>query len=518
MKRRSFLRTSSALGVPALLGGIPVSAIAKSSLSNFINGDSDRILVLIQLNGGNDGLATIIPRDQQDNLAAVRPNILIPESSFINVTDTLAFHPNMTGLKTLYDNAQLNIIQSVGYPDQNRSHFRSSDIWHTGSASNEFLTTGWVGRYLDSQYPDYPAAYPNDECPDPFALTIGNSVSETCQGYAGNFSLAISNPQDLSQLAGPVNNEIADGCGAGHLDFLVTSIQQTNAYTEVLLEAYDAGNNLSTKYTDDNALAQKLKTVARLISGGLQTKIYVVSLGGFDTHADQTTDDDPTQGRHAELLQLLSDAICAFQDDLGLLNLDERVMGMTYSEFGRRIRSNFSYGTDHGTAAPLIVFGSCVQPGIIGDNPEISPDVSQQEGVPMQYDFRSVYGSVLIDWLEADESLIDTLFASHDFQYIPIASACLSSNTKNPWTEDSFLEAQPNPSSGRFHIAFESTHEWIKIEVYNAIGFLVEVLVNKTIPAGRHELTFDASQLPAGAYFVRMQTKQAQKTIRLMKQ
>ena len=346
MKRRSFIKTSSILSTPLVMGGISVAPIVQNTLSSLLNQDSDRVLVLIQLNGGNDGLNTIIPIDQYDNLVAVRPQVVIPENRIISATDKVGFHPNMSAMKTMYDEGLLSIIQSVGYPNQNRSHFRSTDIWHTGSDADKFLNTGWLGRYLDAFNANYPADFPNETCPDPFALTIGSSVSETCQGLAGNFSLALIDPENLSQLNTPINNDLAEGCYSSKLSFLTKTIEQTNAYGSVIQKASDLGSNASTLYDERDSLAQKLKLVAKLIKGGLRTKIYVVSLGGFDTHAEQVVDGDTTRGIHAELLKSLSDGIFAFQEDLKALGLLERVAGMTYSEFGRRIRSNFSNGTD----------------------------------------------------------------------------------------------------------------------------------------------------------------------------
>ena len=407
MKRRSFIKVGSILSTPLVMGGVSVAPIVQNTLSRLMNQDSDRVLVLIQLNGGNDGLNTIIPLDQYEGLTAVRPQVLIPENNTINITDKVGFHPSMAAMKEIYDAGHMSIIQGVGYPNQNRSHFRSTDIWHTGSDADKFLNTGWLGRYLDNSNANYPADFPNEECPDPFALTIGSSVSETCQGMAGNFSLALIDPENLSQLNTPINNDLTEGCYSSKLDFLTKTIEQTNAYGSVIQKANDLGSNASTLYNEGDTLAQKLKLIAKLIKGGLRTKIYVVSLGGFDTHADQVVDGETTNGVHAELLKSLSEGIYAFQEDLKALGLLERVAGMTYSEFGRRIRSNFSNGTDHGTAAPLILFGSCVLPTIHGDNPEITEDVDAQEGLPMQYDFRSVYGSVLADWFEVDENIIN---------------------------------------------------------------------------------------------------------------
>ncbi len=517
MKRRNFLKASSLLSVPSLIGGVQVSSLATGALSSFVNGDSDRVLVLIQLNGGNDGLNMVVPVDQYANLALARPNILLPESSLLSLNTETALHPTMSGIKNLFEEEQCKIIQSVSYPNQNRSHFRSSDIWHSGSGSDEFLTTGWLGRYFDTQFPSYPELYPNEECTDPFAMTIGSVVSETCQGIGGNFSMAIVDPENLSPLAAPLNNELAQGCGAGRLSFVAKAIEQTNEYTDVLQAADSLGNNMSSLYQDDNDLATKLKTVAKLISGGLKTKVYVVSLGGFDTHAFQANETDPTTGIHATLLQTLSDAIYAFQDDLKLLGLEERVIGMTYSEFGRRIRSNASAGTDHGTAAPLFLFGNCINHGIVGDNPEIPENPEQNEGVPMQVDFRSVYGSVLMDWFDVAQEDVESLF-SHDFQYIPVADNCSGTTSTSDLTKDPFdLRAFPNPFSSGFTTSFYSQGEWLKISLFNSLGAELKVLLNKSLPEGIHELPFQLNGYPAGAYFVRIQNATNQKTLRLMK-
>jgi len=516
IKRRSFLKTSSLLSIPVFAGGFPVSAFAKSKLATMVNGGDDRVLVIIQLNGGNDGLATIIPRDQQDNLAAVRQNIFIPDNQTIALTDTVGVHPSLQGVKEIYDDAKLNIVQSVAYPNQNRSHFRSLDIWNTGANINEFLDTGWIGRYLDTNVVGYPDDFPNDDCPDPFALTVGSTASETCQGTSGNYSQVVIDPEEISSLPNPTNNEIAEGCYGSQLDFLITSIEQSNEYGDAIETAYANGTNASSKYDENNELATKLKTVARLIKGGLQTKIYVVSLGGFDTHADQVAAGNVTAGAHANLLKVLGDAMCAFQDDLSLLDLEERVLGMTYSEFGRRIRSNFSLGTDHGTAAPLMIFGHCVNPGIIGDNPVIESDVEINEGVPMQYDFRSIYGSILIDWFNASEEEVNTLFNT-DFQYVPILMPNCTSSSEEIETDRFALQAFPNPHSQYFTIRFTSGSEWIKISLFDTLGGEVKVITNQNINSGNHEIQVESQELSSGAYFVRLQTKTDQKTIRVVK-
>jgi len=518
MKRRKFIQAGSFFSLPIMVGGFKVSALAENSLMNFMNGDSDRVLVLIQLNGGNDGLNCVFPKDQYAGLSQVRSNILIPESNILSITDTLGFHPEMGGMKMMFDEGNLNIIQSVGYPDQNRSHFRSTDIWTSGSASNEVIPTGWIGRYFDSLYPGYPDGFPNQDCPDPFALTLGSTVSETCQGLSSNFSLALANTDNLDELTTGGEGPLPPGCYGDELGFVRESIAQTNAYSDTILNSLDTGNTLSAKYPDDNTLANRLQIVARMISGGLRTRIYVLSLGGFDTHANQTVDGEPTTGEHAELLKELSDAICAFQDDLKLLGIEERVVGMTFSEFGRRIRSNDSLGTDHGTAAPLFVFGSCINATVLGDNPEISPDVDTQEGVPMQYDFRSVYGSILMDWFEVGEDAVKNLLYD-DFQHIPIIKDCEGTTSIDPELAEEELAATayPNPFSHYVHIQFTTKNEWVKVSLFDNIGHEIRVLSSQQYSAGEHTITVETHDLPAGNYYYRIQTERLQKTKRLVK-
>ena len=516
MKRRSFLRTGSALSLPFFLNGIPIRSMAMPSAFSGMNGDSDKILILIQLNGGNDGLNTMIPLDVYDNLANVRENIILPENSLISITGDNAFHPSLAGMVDLFDNAKLNVVQSVGYPNQNRSHFRSTDIWSTGSAADEYLSTGWMGRYFQNRFPDYPNNYPSNDCPDPFALTLGSIVSETCQGISSNYSLAVTNPNDLFQLPeGAGGNPDLSTCYGYELDFVRNAILQTNAYADRITETYDSGNNIAA-YPDDNRLANQLKTVAKLISGGSQTRVYIVSQGGYDTHANQTMADDPLMGDHANLLKNLSDAMSAFQKDLTELGIEERVVGMTFSEFGRQIKSNDGVGTDHGDAAPLFVFGSCVNPGIIGDNPDIPAQVQTQTGVPMQYDFRSVYGSILMDWFEVPEAEIKEILYD-DFQYIPMLRVCDSVNTRDLDTDPLEVELFPNPFTTYATVRFESKSEWIRVSLFDARGAELKVLAARKFNAGKHELKFEGHELPSGNYFVRLQTETQVKTKSLIK-
>lgn len=523
MKRRSFLKKSAlATSLPIMLGGIPINAISKSASLKALTGmatELDRVLVLIQLNGGNDGLNTVIPIDQYANLSAVRNNIVIPETSILPLTTETGLHPAMTGMQSLYTENKLAVVQSVGYPDPNFSHFRSTDIWTSASPSNEVYETGWMGRYLDSEYPGYPDGYPNPDNPDPLAITVGALVSPTCQGMTANLGIAIQDPDAFNQLlTGGVDT--APNTPYGHeLTFLRQTILQTNLYIETIKDASAAGMNQSSLYPmeRENPLADQLKIVARLIHGGLQTRLYIVTLGGFDTHANQVEMGDPLTGQHNRLLTYLSQAVTAFQDDLELMSIDERVMGMTFSEFGRRIGSNGSFGTDHGAAAPLMLFGTKVNGQLYGSNPIIPAVVNPEDSLPMQYDFRSIYGSVLMDWFCVEEDTVKN-FLYDDFQHIPVVeNACTTSTSINDLQEVSHLLGQnyPNPFSGTTRIPFKSEGGRVQIQVFDSTGRSIKTVTDQNFAPGEYEVTFDGHDLPGGIYYYRMQHQDRQ-TMKLM--
>ena len=519
MKRRNFLRRGATLlPLPLLLNNFKLSALAQPFLANELGSAADdRVLVLIQLDGGNDGLNTLVPLDQYDNLMQVRPNLVIPDAKLLKVTPNNALHPAMSGIRGLYEEGKVGIIQGVGYENPNRSHFRSTDIWNTGSSAETVETEGWLGRFLDTRFPDFPDGYPNADQPAPFAVVMGTSVSETCQGRAANFSIAINDIDNVSQLPGAVAGaELSTPYGA-ELEWLRQTIEQSNQYAATITEAVDRGSSTAT-YDDENELAQKLRSVARLISGGLGTKIYIVQLGGFDTHANQVSGDDPSVGTHANLLKTLSDAVASFQQDLASLGIEERVVGMTYSEFGRRIRSNASNGSDHGDAAPLFVFGSCVNAGITGQNPEIDPAVGIGEAVPFQYDFRNVYGSVLMDWFGVGEGTVQELLLD-DFAYVPVVNTCNSpttTSTRDRAPEHLGLTVAPNPARRNTEVVFatDGGNERVRLSLFDSLGRPVRTVMDRELPAGEHRVPVYVGNLPAGTYTVHAMLAQGRRAVR----
>ncbi|MDX1942844.1 MAG: DUF1501 domain-containing protein [Saprospiraceae bacterium] len=519
MNRRNFIKQAggTAMSLPVFINGIQLSTIAKAPLFQFME-ESDRVLVLVQMNGGNDGLNMVIPRDQYAGLSAVRRNIMIPENSVLPVTDLVGFHPSLKALKYMYDEGRVGVLQSVGYPNQNRSHFRSYDIWASGSSAEEFVNTGWMGRYFDTLYGGYPEGYPNSEFPHPFAITMDYVVSETCQGTASNFSVTVNDPFSMRSLFEGEVDEIPNTPYGDELKYLRTSIAQTNKYSETITEAANLGRNAVT-YSNNNRLARQLKNVALLISGGLRTKIYIVSIGGFDTHAGQVDKNNPLIGSHADLLEKVSNAISTFQNDLKAQGLEHRVVGMTFSEFGRKIKSNESYGTDHGTASPLILFGSCINAKIFGNNPEIPTNIDSSEGLPMENDFRDVYGSILVDWFKVEETKVKSLLYE-DFQKLPIIEECTVTTSSNniELSESIEIKVSPNPFREKTGIEFNLEKDaWVRLSIFNAVGGEVKVLTNQRLSAGEHRIPIEGISLEAGVYFCHLKIGHYAKTKRMVK-
>jgi uncharacterized protein (DUF1501 family) len=466
----------------------------------------DRVLVLIQLIGGNDGLNTFIPLDQYTNLSKLRKNILIPEKEILRIqgAPSNGFHPAMTDLRNLYDEGKLSVVQNVGYPNQDYSHFRSIDIWMSASDSDKFVETGWLGRHLQSKYSAFPVGYPNSDMPDPLAIQIGSIISLALMGDPVPMGFAVNDTESFYQFVNDVVEKAPSTPFGDELEYIRLISQQAQVYYEVIKKAASKGKNLSQKYpSKDNYLADQLRIVAQLISGGLKTPVYIVTLDGFDSHSDQVDAVmGPSKGSHAELLGKVSEAIGAFQDDLKKLGIDDRVAGMTFSEFGRTIASNASLGTDHGAAAPLFVFGTNVIPGIIGSNPKVKDQLDASEDIPMEHDFRAVYASTLQDWFELPNP---ELVLKNKFPILPIFKKTTSGGQNpNGDTLDQTFN-YPNPFHGFTTIKFAApTGGNVVINLLDASGRWLENLENKYYAPGTYQLTVSLAQLPSGNYFYQL--------------
>ena len=510
MKRRLFLKSAAAGSVlPLSLNGMSLRSLGGPLGAALSKRGTDKVLVIIQLSGGNDGLNMIIPIDQYSNLSKARSNVIIDQSKVLTVSTTnkTGLHPKMTGLQSMFNNGLVNVVQGIGYPDPNFSHFRATDIWMSGSDSDKVVTTGWMGRYLDKRYTGFPNGYPSTAMPDPLAIQIGPMVSLNFMGPTVSMGMAITDPSSFYSLVDGTTGSGGSKPSDWELEYIRLLTQQTNQYATVVKAAANAGKNLSSKYGTGNPLADQLKIVAKLIHGGLKTPVYMVNLGGFDTHSNQVDSSDSTAGSHADLMKKLSDAIAAFQDDIQLLGLKDRVVGMTFSEFGRRIQSNASGGTDHGAAAPLIVFGEAVQPGFIGNNPVIPSSTTVNDNVPMQFDFRQVYASVLQDWFELTPSEVKTIMNGVDYNTLPIfkSNGAGIEEFAQFVSHLSIENIYPNPSNGQFKVSFQTEFGGdLSIGIFDPLGRRIEYREMKNVSPGIQEQMFDLSGSRNGNYIVQL--------------
>ncbi|MFN2458315.1 MAG: DUF1501 domain-containing protein [Chitinophagaceae bacterium] len=527
MKRRDFLKRSipAATILPAIVDGYSVKAFTGNSLmmQALMNPqvDTDHVLVIVQLSGGNDGLNTVIPISNYSNYYNARTNIAIPENKILSLTDNAqtGLHPLMTGMQTLYNEGKLAIVQAVGYPAPNFSHFRATDIWMTASDSNTSLNSGWTGRYLDTEYPNFPNGYPNSTMPDPLAIQIGSVTSLTFQGPGVNMGMSITDPTSFYNLVNGVQDPVPNNPMGYELTYIRQVAQQTNLYT---VRIRDAANTVTQQaaYPTNNSLADQLKIVARLIKGGLKTRVYMVSYGGFDTHSLQVNSTDTTTGAHANLLSNVSNAIKAFMDDVQFLGVQERVVGMTFSEFGRRIKSNSSGGTDHGAAAPLFMFGKNVVGKVTGSNPAIPANATVNDNIPFQYDFRSVYASVLQNWFCVSNSVLQMILM-RNFQPLNIVNnpSCIATGIDDPPAAgNTLISNYPNPFVELTTIKFTTKGGHTLIQIIDALGRVVKTLVDIDYAApGNYTSSFDSGGLPTGVYYARLQNGPVQQVKSMLK-
>lgn len=386
--RREFLQWSGrGLGLLAFSRFAP-AFLVQSSAAGPVTPETGRpILVLVQLAGGNDGLNTLVPFEDA-HYYRLRPTLGLAKDRVLRLTDTHGLHPACAELARLYHDGHLGIVQNVGYPNPNRSHFRSSEIWETASGSGEFLADGWIGRFMDNACAGQPAGH------DPVGIHLSNGEPQSFVSVHDHPTFGLMSKggsrreneenrrllESLAGVPGAAENDNASFLRHTLMDSLVTErkVQQ-------VLGAYQP----AAEYPG-NAFAGSLKNVAALIAAGLPTRVYFVSLSGFDTHSNQAN-------QQANLLATLSSGLAAFQQDLVRHRLDGQVLTMTFSEFGRRPNENESRGTDHGTAAPLFVMGSRVKGGLHGTPPSL--DLPANQDLAFSTDFRSVYAAMLDRWL-----------------------------------------------------------------------------------------------------------------------
>ena len=518
MKRRNFLQyAASSLVLPVLIDGYGAKAFARPS--SFVQSlirladQTDRVLVIIQLQGGNDGLNMVIPLDQMSVYTSpnFRGNIAIPEAKALKLNNYAGtgLHPSMTGMQQLFNAGKLSIVQGVSYPTPNFSHFRASDIWMTAVDSTQTATSGWAGRYLDNRFPGFPANYPTTAMPDPPAIQIGYVTATSLLGPTESMAIVLQDPDTFARLVGDKSNAPATnltGYAAQQIDYIRQQQASSVSYAGQIKTAAGKAKNLAT-YPTANALGDQLKIIARLIAGGLQTKLYYVTMGGFDNHANQVDATDTTTGTHANLLRTLSDAVAAFQNDLSQLKLEDRVVGMTFSEFGRRAISNGSRGTDHGTSAPMFVFGTAIKSPMVGKNPNLSD--LDNNNLKMQTDFRQVYAAILTDWFGADASA-ETTTLFRDFSVAPVFRQTVTAIEP----EVSDVRLYPNPASAEVVLESNQLSQGLQsVALTDVQGRLMLINASQSAP---NALRFNVGMLPTGTYVLHVATIQGTLTKRLL--
>jgi uncharacterized protein (DUF1501 family) len=410
MKQPNSFNRRQFLGVAALTATLPsflvrtghaLTGDARDGAAPLEGLKDNHVLVVIQLAGGNDGLNTIVPF-ADDAYRKARPKLALDAKKVLKVTASLGFHPEMTDLKGLYDDGLLAMIQNVGYPNPNRSHFRATEIWESGSDATRMTQTGWLGRYFDNECRGVPSPMLGLQVGERPAHTFAHQASRAVTfGNVDMFKWPTSGPvatglQRLNTVSSTENET---------LEFLQRSANQTLGLSRRIQEAVEYSK--SSKEYLPFAFQQSLKLVAQMIAAEIPTRVYYVSLGGFDTHANQAN-------RHAALLQEMSQGLATFCRDLKELGHLDRTLVMTFSEFGRRVAENDSAGTDHGTAAPVFLAGGKIKPGLHG----APPDLTNLDSGDLQFktDFRSVYATILKQWFLADPKKV---FES-EFPTLPI--------------------------------------------------------------------------------------------------
>ncbi len=535
MKRRNFIQLTASASALSLLP-TEVFALFKSAGMTTCPDVNAKKIVLIQLSGANDGLNTLVPLNQYDAYATLRPNIRLnnvgASNGLINLDTTLplanqvGLHPSLTGFKSLYDSGFMRVIQGVGYPSQDKSHFKSTDLWLTGgdgTQANNTLESGWIGRFLESYYSNFLTAN--------FPLGIQLGSSDNSLGFHGEVEhgMAINiNGQDpsgfysiVNGLGGAAPTNIPNSEYGSLIQFILDSDSETNIYAQSISTAFNNGSNSAAVTYPSTSLSNQLKSVARFISGGLQTKVYLVKIGGFDTHDTQVASNTTTHlGEHADLLTQVSEAINCFITDLNNQNLGDDVITVPFSEFGRKAGENGNLGTDHGEIAPMFVFGKSINPGVSGTNINLSEAVlaNNYQVQTVQHDYRRVFGTILQDWFGTSNQTLDLTFYDHttNSSYVnnKVSNMIKSANTVPPscytntilsindFTNSTDIVVYPNPTIET--ITINSVNNPINVvSVFSIDGKFIRSYKN---PMTSDNFTINVQDLAVGLYSIKVDT------------
>ncbi len=499
--RRAFLKATglTTFGLATTLGGEQVMAAPGGFLSMLqsVAGDTDRILVLIQLKGGNDGLNTVIDR-RNDEYYRIRPSLGVQESGLWALSNEIGMPLSTEPLRGLWDAGQMKVVHNVGYPNPNYSHFRSTDIWSTASGSDETWNTGWIGRMIEAEFPAFLEAQPTT----PPAIQIGVQANLVFRSNDFTTALAMSSPEEFYRLAQSGNLFELDHLGPEPNDRELAFVRQTAnsafRYSQTIRDAYLRGR-VEGSYPD-HSLGRQLEIVAKLIRGGLGTKVYLVSIDGFDTHADQLN-------YHPYLLQTLSDSVSAFYSDLNKAGRGKQVLSMTFSEFGRTIYENASQGTDHGTGAPMLLFGGDIGQGFLGSPPDLVN--TDQYGDPyFDIDFKDIYQTVIEDWFGIDPRLAEFMMGRRNQRFNGLLPPFVTPKGANAHIV--LLGHRPRPGvRPLIDIQYALLRPGVlKLEVLDQSGQVLRRVEDSFREAGAYTYVLDprAMALRPGSYLYRVKT------------
>jgi len=513
--RRDFLSQATAAAAGAFVIGTGTRARVVRAASHtpllhrLAQTETDRVLVVIQLGGGNDGLNMVVPYTSGEYYAR-RPTIAQAASSLVTLDGDYGLHGAMGALQPVWGRGDLAVIHSAGYPNHDRSHFRSTDIWASASAANEVRTDGWTGRAMDTMFPGHVQSPPEF----PVAVRIGAASSLLTRGSGGTLGMSFSDAGQLIRLGetGQFYDEgsVPPTTAGAELAFVRSVYNAGLRYRDAVYGASQAGANSGDAVYPDGGLGDSLAAVARLVKGGLGSRIYAVSIGGFDTHAGQLP-------QHANLLGQIADAVAAFYTDLSATGDHQRVLAMTFSEFGRTISQNGAAGTDHAEASPMLLFGPGVGGGLYGDGPGPVLDTlpTSASALPMSVDFRRVYASLLGGWfgLPASDTagILGGSFAAVDGL---VDAPPVAADGAPDAAGLSLGPVAPNPVRGAARVPFALDRPAAPtLRVLDLQGRSVRDASPGALPAGRHVATLDLAGLAAGPYLVRLDAGGASRTV-----
>lgn len=503
--RRNFLVNTGLMGATMMLP-FKNNLLKASALNPFLaavnQAETDRILVLVRLDGGNDGLNTIIPTGvTQQNYQENRKNLFIPEQNLSNtiIDHSNAFNPAFHHLMPMWKEGNMAAIHNVSYENASYSHFRATDIWATATEANTYENRGWLGRYIDAIMPAFSEAPPVV----PVALEVGDVAELSFQGKYNSTSLSINSVEQFYSIAESGKLYNTDFLGSCNRDqeilFLREIANSSFYYKDAIQDAFDTSFSKSpVKAYPTTHLGERLHIISQMIKGGLSTKIYMVSLGSFDTHNNQTD-------RHTPLLNEYAEAIQAFQNDMQNYQLADKVLTFAFSEFGRTWTQNSSGGTDHGLGGPVFLHGGNINGGLYGEQPDIN-NIEENEDPAYQFDFKTIYAAILKNWLCINPQLANFVLNKDIAPFpnlIPNCKYAPTANNRAVLLGHQIHIGQPNIIEIQYAIKRDMR---IQLELLNNYGQVIFILYEGNQTKGAHSHIFNKAEnpIPKGNYFYRL--------------